>query len=136
VRLGQVGPEIEGTDVDGKPMTLGEHRGKVVVLSFWGSWCGPCMALVPHERELAARLADRPFVLLGINSDEDRGRARQVMDRERMTWRSWWDGPPTDRSPKNGRPALAHPVCARPEGRDPLQGPWRRGFRRPRSRPS
>ena len=49
--VGKPAPEIEGVDVDGKPLKLSDYKGKVVVLVFWGSWCGPCMAQVPHERE-------------------------------------------------------------------------------------
>jgi thiol-disulfide isomerase/thioredoxin len=92
--VGRVGPEIEGIDLDGKPMKLSDYRGKVVLLSFWGAWCAPCMDLVPHEREIAARLAGKSFALLGVNSDEEQEQARTVRDRERMTWRSWWDGKP------------------------------------------
>jgi peroxiredoxin len=92
--VGSVAPEIEGRDINGLPMKLSDHRGKVVVLSFWGSWCSPCMAAVARERSLVERLAGRRFVLLGVNSDEDRGHAKEVVQKERMTWRSWWDGIP------------------------------------------
>ncbi|HWE39867.1 MAG TPA: TlpA disulfide reductase family protein [Isosphaeraceae bacterium] len=92
--IGRVGPEIEGEDLDGKRLKLSDFRGKVVVLSFWGSWCGPAIRMVPHERELVARLADRPFVLLGVDGDADRDRAKRVVERERMSWRSWFDGEP------------------------------------------
>jgi thiol-disulfide isomerase/thioredoxin len=95
--IGKVAPEIEGKDIDGEPMKLGDYRGKVVMLSFWGSWCGPCMALVPHERALAERLAGKPFVLLGVNSDEDPGQAKKVIRKEEMAWRSWSDGIPPGR---------------------------------------
>lgn len=90
--IGKPAPEIEGEDIDGKPMRLSDYRGKVLVLVFWGTWCGPCMAMVPHEREMAERLEGKPFALLGVNSDEDREQAKEVMEREGITWRSWWDG--------------------------------------------
>jgi thiol-disulfide isomerase/thioredoxin len=93
--VGRVAPEIEGEDIDGRPMRLSDFRGKVVVLSFWASWCGPCMGMVPHERSLVGRLEGKPFVLLGVDGDEDRGQAKRVVQRERMTWRSWWNGGPT-----------------------------------------
>jgi thiol-disulfide isomerase/thioredoxin len=90
--VGRVAPEIEGQDIDGKPMKLSDNRGKVVVLCFWGTWCGPCMAMVPLEKALVERLKGRPFVLLGINSDSDREKLKSVMAEKGMTWRSWWDG--------------------------------------------
>ena len=94
LKVGRVAPEIAGEDLDGKPLKLSDHRGKVVVICFWATWCGPCMAMVPHERELVARMAGKPFVLLGVNSDEakDRDKARRVAREKRMTWPSWWDG--------------------------------------------
>ena len=90
--VGRVAPEIEGQDIDGKPMKLSDYRGKVVVLCFWGTWCGPCMAMVPLEKALVGRLEWRPFALLGINSDSDRDKLKIVMAEKGMTWRSWWDG--------------------------------------------
>ena len=70
---------------------MSDYRGKVVVLTFWASWCGPCMGMVPQERSLVKRLEGKPFVLLGFNGDDEKATARQVAHRERMTWRSWWD---------------------------------------------
>lgn len=48
--------------------------------------------MYPHERSLVKRLAGKPFVLLGVNSDRDRDALKTVMDEEEITWRSWWDG--------------------------------------------
>jgi hypothetical protein len=49
--------------------------------------------MYPHERSLVKRLANQPFVLLGVNSDQDREELKEVMKKEGITWRSWWDGP-------------------------------------------
>ena len=89
--IGKVAPEIEGEDMDGRKLKLSDYRGKVVALVFWATWCGPCMGMVPHERELVKRLEGKPFVLLGVNGDDDREVAKSVMAKERMTWRSWWN---------------------------------------------
>ena len=48
--------------------------------------------MYPHERSLVKRLQDKPFALLGVNSDEDREELKDVMEKEKITWRSWWDG--------------------------------------------
>jgi thiol-disulfide isomerase/thioredoxin len=93
--IGKVAPEIAGEDLYGRPMKLSDYRGKIVVLVFWATWCGPCMGLVPHERTLVERLKDKPFVLLGIDGDNDRERAKTAVKQERITWRSWWNSGPT-----------------------------------------
>ena len=92
--IGKPAPDIEGVDFSGKPLKLADHRGKVVVLVFWGSWCGPCMREVPNERELAARLKDKPFALLGVNCDDDKQAGMNAINSERMTWPNWYDGAP------------------------------------------
>jgi hypothetical protein len=48
--------------------------------------------MYPHERSLVKRLENKPFALLGINSDPDRAELKEVMKKEQITWRSWWDG--------------------------------------------
>jgi hypothetical protein len=48
--------------------------------------------MYPHERSLVKRLEGKPFVLLGVNSDEDKEKLKPVMAKEQITWRSWWDG--------------------------------------------
>jgi thiol-disulfide isomerase/thioredoxin len=90
--VGKVAPDLEGEDVGGRRLQLLDYRGKVVVIVFWASWCGPCMEMVPPERELVKRKRDRPFVLLGVNGDDDRAKAAEVMAKEAMTWPSPWNG--------------------------------------------
>jgi hypothetical protein len=48
--------------------------------------------MYPHERSLVKRLQGKPFVILGVNSDRDREALKKVMEEEKITWRSWWDG--------------------------------------------
>jgi hypothetical protein len=48
--------------------------------------------MYPHERSLVKKLADKPFVLLGVNSDSDRKELKTVLEKEKITWRSFWDG--------------------------------------------
>jgi RNA polymerase sigma factor (sigma-70 family) len=89
---GKEAPDIHADDIDGKPVKLSDYRGKVVMLHFWASWCGPCMAKVPYERALVKRLEGKPFVLLGVNGDENREAARRAIAKEKMSWRSFFDG--------------------------------------------
>jgi len=89
--VGMTAREIAGKDSEGKKFKLSNHRGKVVLLTFWGHWCPPCRAMYPHERSLVSKLADKPFVLLGVNSDKDRDALTKVRGDEKLTWRSFWD---------------------------------------------
>jgi hypothetical protein len=49
--------------------------------------------MYPHERSLVKRLEEKPFALLGINSDVDKDELKKVMEKEHITWRSFWNGP-------------------------------------------
>ncbi len=86
--VGKPAPDIIGEDMDGAGLKLSDYRGKVVLLSFWGEWCAPCMALIPHEKELLARLDGKPFALIGVNSDADKKKVKALQ----IPWRSFWCG--------------------------------------------
>ena len=90
--VGHSAPEIEGADVDGKHFKLSDFRGKVVAIVFTGDWCGPCREEYPHERQLVSRLRDKPFVLLGVNTDSDKQTLRNLISTGEVTWKCWWDG--------------------------------------------
>jgi thiol-disulfide isomerase/thioredoxin len=92
VNEGQAAPEIDGKDLSGRAMKLSDFRGKVVVLVFWGSWCGPCMREVPHERQLAEKYRDKPFAILGVNCREKAEAAKKTVESEKMSWPQWYDG--------------------------------------------
>ena len=79
-------PAIHGIDASGKPVKLDDYRGKIVMIVFWASWCGPCMSEVPHERALIEKFAGRPCTILGINVDGTREEALKAIKNEKMTW--------------------------------------------------
>jgi len=90
--VGKVAPDIEGEDLDGRKLKLSDYRGKVVVLTFWGTWCGACMEMVPDERKLVESMQEKPFAMLGVNSDADRQKVKVTEKKEKITWPSFWDG--------------------------------------------
>lgn len=96
--IGQPTPEMVGVDLDGNPMSLSEYRGKVVLVSFWATWCGPCMKLIEHERELAVQHAGQPLAIVGINGDENADNSSAAVKEYGITWRSFHDKRPEKES--------------------------------------
>ena len=90
--LGAQAPNIVGHDLQGDSLDLRDHQGKVVVISFWFTGCGPCMGLIPTEQRLVETYKDRPFVLLGVSGDETAEQARKTAEEHGITWPSWLDG--------------------------------------------
>ncbi|MDR3621240.1 MAG: sigma-70 family RNA polymerase sigma factor [Paludisphaera borealis] len=84
--VGKPAPDFEGVGVDGKPVRLSDFRGKVVVLDFWFSTCGPCLREIPDQRKLTEAMKGRPFTFLGIVKDGQIDDARKVIDSEKISW--------------------------------------------------
>jgi thiol-disulfide isomerase/thioredoxin len=60
--------DVAGESLEGRPLSLADYRGQVVVVNVWGSWCGPCRAEAPMLADAARDLADKNVAFLGINS--------------------------------------------------------------------
>ena len=90
--IGRPATNIVGEDVFGKQFQLNDFKGKVVVIDFWADWCIACRTMYSTNRELVAQMEGRPFVLLGVNSDRNRGQTGRVIRTQGLNWRSWWDG--------------------------------------------
>jgi thiol-disulfide isomerase/thioredoxin len=70
-RVGYLAPPFTGTDLAGKEFTLAGLKGKVVLLNFWASWCGPCLAEMPDLAKLQAALPVTDFVVVGLAQDSE-----------------------------------------------------------------
>ncbi|WP_165234819.1 TlpA family protein disulfide reductase [Aquisphaera insulae] len=93
VAIGDPAPPLVGQTLDGKTARLADLRGKVVVLDVWATTCGPCKEMIPHEREMVARLKGKPFELISISGDEKKETLKGFLAKVPMPWTHWWDGP-------------------------------------------
>jgi peroxiredoxin len=78
--VGHVAADWETKDLTGKPHSLKDYRGKVVILDFWYRGCGWCIRAMPQMKELADDFKGRPVAVLGMNTDRDEKDAKFVVD--------------------------------------------------------
>jgi thiol-disulfide isomerase/thioredoxin len=74
-------------DLEGKPVSLSDYKGKVVFIDFWASWCPPCRASIPAVEKLYEQYKDdEDFVVLGINLQEDKDTILKFMKKQKMNY--------------------------------------------------
>jgi thiol-disulfide isomerase/thioredoxin len=81
IELGEPAPNIEGTLIDGKSFSLMNHKGKVVLVNFWASWCEPCREEMPAIESYLKKNKAKGFEVLAITMDKpaDMEQAKQIM---------------------------------------------------------
>jgi peroxiredoxin len=85
-------PDFSFTSSEGDYITLDDLRGKVVVLDFWATWCGPCTSSVPDLRNLHRKYVTNPsFVMIGISADVDEQVWRDFTAQNKMLWTHYLD---------------------------------------------
>ncbi|MEX2169783.1 MAG: DUF2092 domain-containing protein [Pirellulales bacterium] len=83
--LGKVAPPVNLENLDGKPVDLARHLGKeIVILDFWATWCGPCIAAMPEVNASAEKFADRGVALYFVNLQEDADTIRAFLTEQKL----------------------------------------------------
>ena len=88
----RMAPPFSVTTLDGQHISLDSLAGKVVLIDFWATWCGPCREALPHVREIARKFEGQPFVVLSVSMDRDEAKWKDFIAANGMTWMQYRDG--------------------------------------------
>lgn len=84
--IGQQAPEIVLPTPDDKELALSSLKGKIVLVDFWASWCGPCRKEMPNVVKAYAKYKDKGFEIYGVSLDQDKGRWVEAIQKDGITW--------------------------------------------------
>lgn len=93
LKAGQPFPDFAEKDLTGKPLSVGALKGKVVLVDFWATWCGPCVRELPSVIAAHSKYHDQGFEIVGISLDSDRAKLDAFLKKNPgMTWPQYFDG--------------------------------------------
>jgi len=85
-------PDFDEKDVTGKPISVANYKGKVVLIDFWATWCGPCVAELPNVLKAYEKHHSKGFEIIGISLDQDQTKLTTFTKQKNMTWQQFFDG--------------------------------------------
>jgi peroxiredoxin len=84
--------DLQFTAVDGRAVDLSKLKGKVVLIDFWATWCGPCVRELPNVKAAYDKLHSQGFEIVGISLDKDKDKLTAFVGEHKMEWPQFFDG--------------------------------------------
>jgi cytochrome c-type biogenesis protein CcmH/NrfG/thiol-disulfide isomerase/thioredoxin len=87
----KLAPDFKVKSITGDELSLAKFRGKIVLLDFWATWCGPCRQEMPAVKRVWAKYSNDNFVIIGVSLDKNRGALDEYLQSEGITWPQYYE---------------------------------------------
>jgi len=85
-------PDFDEKDLAGKPLSVANYKGKIVLIDFWATWCAPCVGELPNVVKAYEKHHDKGFEIIGISLDQNEAGLKNFTKDRNMPWQQYFDG--------------------------------------------